>query len=44
MRVLQSTPHVLKQELQQEGMGEICPKGVGGGGSEDFCCVTMKVN
>ena len=31
MRVLQSTPHVLKQELQQEGMGEICPKGVGGG-------------
>ena len=35
MRVLQSTPHVLKQELQQEGMGEICPKGVGGG-SEDF--------
>ena len=32
MRVLQSTPHVLKQELQQEGMGEICPKGVRGGG------------
>ena len=36
MRVLQSTPHVLKQELQQEGMGEICPKGVGGGGARGF--------
>ena len=36
MRVLQSTPHVLKQELQQEGMGEIRPKGVGGGGQRIF--------
>ena len=41
MRVLQSTPHVLKQELQKEGMGEICPKGVRGGGGQRIFVVSQ---